>query len=349
MTSRTEAPSVPRGKTLVTGAAGHVGANLVRHLLAQGDDVRVLVHPGHDNRGVEGLPVERVEGDIRDEEAVRGATRGCVRVYHTAAKVSVVSASPAQVRELWEINVLGTRNVLRAALREGVARVVHTSSFSTVGFDPADPSKACSEDMPFYPFVEWMPYSRTKVLAEHEVLQAVAEGLDAVIAISTGVVGPNDFLPSRTGRAMIEFSRGKLRAIIPGGYEAVTTDDLARGHVLAMERGRTGQRYTLSTRYVSMDEMLAMFSELTGVTKMPIALPPRLMAAVARMITGPMTKLFPNVPQHLTPGAVFVLTMRRHADTTKAQRELGFVPGDLASSVRAWYEFFVEQGMIKRR
>lgn len=347
-TSADPAPSIPRGKTLVTGASGHVGANLVRHLLARGEDVRVLVHPRHNNRGVEGLPVERVEGDLLDAEAVQRAVRGCVRVYHTAAKVSVLSPTEPQMRELWRINVIGSRNVFRAALRAGVARVVHTSSFSTIGFDPDDPSKPCSEDMPFYPFVEWMPYSRTKVLAEHEALLAASEGLDVVIAVSTGVVGPHDYLPSRTGKAMIDFAHGKLRAIIPGGYEAVTTDDLSRGHVLAMERGRTGRRYIFSTRYVTMTEMLEMFGELVGTRRRPFELPPRLMRGVARAISRPMAALFPNVPQHLTPGAVFVLTMQRRADITRARAELGFEPGDLKAAVRAWYEFFVAEGMIRR-
>lgn len=308
----------------------------------------MLVHPRHNNRGVENLPVERVEGDLLDADSVARAVAGCTRVYHTAAKVSVVSPTAPQMRELWQINVLGTRHVLRAAQRAGVARVVHTSSFSTIGFDPDDPSKACSEDMPFYPFVEWMPYSRTKVLAEHECLQACADGLDVVIAVSTGVCGPHDYMPSRTGKAMIDFANGKLRAIIPGGYEAVTTDDLARGHVLAMERGRTGQRYIFSTRYVTMDEMVALFAEQIGTDRRPIALSPRLMAGVARAISKPMARFFPSVPQHLTPGAVFVLTMQRRADTTRAQQELGFVPGDLPAAVRAWYRFFVEQGMIAR-
>lgn len=347
-TPQSAVPSIPRGKTLVTGASGHVGASLVRHLLAAGEDVRVLVHPRHNNRGVDNLPVERVEGDLLDADAVTRAVRGCVRVYHTAAKVSVLSPTEPQMRELWRINVLGTRNVLRASLEAGVARVVHTSSFSTIGFDPDDPSKPCTEDMPFYPFVEWMPYSRTKVLAEQEVLQACADGLDAVMAVSTGVVGPYDYLPSRTGKAMIDFAAGRLRAIIPGGYEAVTTEDLARGHVLAMERGRTGQRYIFSTRYVTMDEMLSMFAELVGTDRRPIALSPRLMSSVARAISRPMARLFPNVPQHLTPGAVFVLTMQRRADTSRAQKELGFVPGDLSAAVRAWYEFFVAEGMIRR-
>jgi nucleoside-diphosphate-sugar epimerase len=109
-----------------------------------------------------------------------------------------------------------------------------------------------------------MPYSRTKVLAEVEAFKAIADGLDVVIAISTGVCGPNDFLPSRTGGCSSTSRAASSANYIPGGYEAVTVDDLARGHVLAMERGRTGQRYTISTRYVEMEEMLGLFAEVTG-------------------------------------------------------------------------------------
>lgn len=341
-----ETRNIPQGKTLVTGAAGHVGANLVRHLLGLGVDVRVLVHPQHDNRGVDGLEVERVEGDLRDAEAVRRAVSGCVRVYHAGAKVSVTSPSPRQTREIWEVNVLGTQNVMQAALRAGVARVVLTSSFSTVGYHLEDPTKPCNEMVPFFPFAPWMPYSRTKVLAEVETFKAIAEGLDAVVAISTGVCGPNDFMPSRTGRVLCDYARGAFKNYIPGGYEAVGTEDLARGHVLAMERGRTGQRYIFSTKYVEMEEMLGLFAEVSGRRFKVRALPPRLMSAMARAVSGPMTKLFPDVPQHLTPGAVLVLTMRRRADITRAREELGYAPGAIEPVVREWYEFFVREGKI---
>lgn len=346
MTVTAPPPSIPQGKTLVTGASGHVGANLVRKLLADGVDVRVFVHPRHNNRGVDGLPVERVEGDLRDADAVRRAVEGCVRVYHTGAKVSVTSPTPAQTRELWDINVMGTQHVMKSALRAGVARVVLTSSFSTVGFHADDPTRPCSEDVPFYPFVDWMPYSRTKVLAEVETFKAIADGLDAVIAISTGVCGPYDYMPSRTGNALLSFARGKFRAYIPGGYDAVTVDDLARGHVLAMERGRTGQRYTISTRYVTMDEMLDQFAAVTGKPRKALSLSPRLMSTVARALSGAMTTFFPEVPQHLTPGAVLVLSMQRRADITKARTELGYEPGEIEPAVHAWHEFFAREGMI---
>ncbi len=338
--------TIPQGKTLVTGATGHVGANLVRRLLADGVDVRVLVHPKHNNRGVEGLPVERIEGDLRDPDTVRRAVTGCTRVYHTGAKVSVLSPTPAQTRELWEINVMGTQNVMQSALRAGVARVCLTSSFSTVGFHADDPSRPCAEDLPFYPFIEWMPYSRTKVLAEVETFKAIADGLDAVIAISTGVCGPHDYLPSRTGNVLLSYARGKFRAYIPGGYEAVSVDDLARGHLLAMERGRTGQRYTISSRYVTMDEMLDLFAEVTGRPRSQRKLPPRLMASIARVVSGTMTALFPEAPQHLTPGAVLVLSMQRRADISKARKELGYEPTPLEPAVRAWHDFFASEGMI---
>jgi nucleoside-diphosphate-sugar epimerase len=345
--AETTTRSIPQGKTLVTGAGGHVGANLVRALLAEGVDVRVLVHPQHNNRGVEGLPVERMEGDLRDAEAVTRAVQGCVRVYHAGAKVSVTSPSARQTREIWEINVLGTRNVMQAALRTGVARVCLTSSFSTVGYHLDDPQRPADEEVPFYPFAPWMPYSRTKVLAEVEAFKAISAGLDAVIAISTGVCGPHDYMPSRTGNVLVQYAQGNFKNYIPGGYEAVGVGDLARGHILAMERGRTGRRYTISTRFVEMEEMLALFAEVTGKKYKVRAMPPRLMSAMAKAISGPMTKLFPDVPQHLTPGAVLVLTLRRRADITRAREELGYAPGAIEPVVREWYEFFVREGMIK--
>ena len=345
----TASSTAKKGKVLVTGAAGLVGANLVRRLLEDGHEVRAMVLPGANNRGVEGLDVERVEADLRDEAAVRRAVQGTWRVFHVGAKVSTTSPSPAEERAIWDTNVLGTRYVMRAALDAGVERVVLTGSFSAIGFDPDDPSRPAHEGMPFYPFTGWLPYARTKVLAEHETLKAVIEGLDAVIAVATGVIGPYDYLPSRQGGVLIDVAHGKLRAYIPGGSEFVSTRDLIEGHVLAMERGRKGQRYLFSTTYLSLDDLLDLYCAASGARRPRLKLPPGLVAGVTGLYSAALARHFPQVPQRLTPGTVHILGMHRRADTRKAQEELGFRPTPIADAVQETYEFFVREGMIDPR
>ncbi|MEZ4450593.1 MAG: NAD-dependent epimerase/dehydratase family protein [Nannocystaceae bacterium] len=343
-------PSAPaRGKVLVTGAAGLVGANLVRRLLDDGHEVRAMVLPGANNRGVDGLPVERIEADLRDRDAVDRAVRGCARVFHVGAKVSTTTPSDRECREIWDTNVVGTRHVMRASLEHGVARVVLTGSFSAIGFDPDDPSRPSDETMPFYPFTEWLPYARTKILAEHELLNAVVDGLDAVIAVATGVIGPHDYLPSRQGSVLVDVAHGDLRGYIPGGSEFVSTRDLVEGHILAMERGRRGQRYLFSTAFLTLDDLLDHFCAVSGARRPRLRLPPALVSAAARLTSRPLARLFPDRPQRLTPGTVHILGMHRHADVSKARRELGYEPTDIRAAIEETFEFFVREGMIDRR
>ena len=338
--------SIPRGKVLVTGGSGHVGANVVHALLDDGQDVRCLVQAGANNRALDGLPVEQVEGDLRDYDAMVRATSGCTRVFHVAAKVSTLNASAGEQRDLYDINVIGTRNLLRASMESGVARAVVTGSFSATGYDPDDPSRPSHEAMPFYPFGAVMPYARTKALAEHETLKCVVDGFDAVIATSCACVGPWDYLPSRMGRTMIDYTHGKLRAYIPGGFDFVNAHDIARGHLLAMERGRRGQKYIISTGFHVLEELVQMFSEISGLPPVTLEVPPRLMAAVTGLYAGSLAKVFPKLPQRLTPGAIGVLCMRRHADTSKAQEELGYRPGTIRDAVRDAMVFFAREGKL---
>src|SRR5580693_4224293 len=223
-------------KYLLTGATGHLGANLVRRLVADGRDVRVLLQAegAPQNRAIDGLPVERATGDLRDPEAVRAAMRGVGAVYHAAARIQT---SAGAERDIYETNVLGTRNVLRAARAEGVGRVVVTGSLSAVGNAPG---RAAREDDPFYPFEKHLPYGFTKAFVEHECWKAVAEGQDVVVATSCAILGPNDFFPSRMGAVIKDFANGDLRAYIPGGFDFVATRDIVEGHVLAMDKGRSG-------------------------------------------------------------------------------------------------------------
>lgn len=337
------------GKVLVTGAAGHLGANLVRRLLDDGVDVRVLLRRGSDNSAVDGLDVERVYGDLRDPSSLVPAVRGCRHVFHVAANISTIVANPALEREIYECNVIGTKNMLRASGDAGVDRVVVTGSFSAVGYDLDDRERPSNEDMPHWPFEEVLPYARTKVLVEHETLKACVEGLDCVIATSCAIIGPNDYKPSRMGKTLLDYTHGKIPAYLPGGFDFVAARDIAEGHVLAMKRGRTGQKYILSTQYLEVDDLMEIFEEVTGRPRPRLRLPTAVMAGIAGVSSPVMNTFFPDKPQRFTPAAVRLLTSRRRADTSKAQRELGYRPTSIRQAVHEAYADFARRGLVPAR
>lgn len=335
-------------RILVTGATGHLGANLVRRLLADGDSVRVLLRPGSPTDAVDGLDVQRVSGDVRDPAAVEQAVSGCERVYHAAALVSTVSGNAEHRRALFETNVLGTKYLLDAALRCGVRRVVVTGSFSAVGYDPADPARPSNEEMPFDPFLSPTPYSASKAAAEHQAWQAAARGLDVVVAVSCAILGPNDFVPSRMGGVLCAFARGDLLAYIPGGFPWVGARDIVEGHVLAMNRGRSGERYIFATEYRTMDDVLGLFETVTGRKRPRLRLPPPAMAIMARAADPFVTRWIPPERHRLTPAAVRILSQQRRADIGKARRELGYEPTSIEAAIGEAYEWFCQRGLIRR-
>lgn len=334
------------GKILVTGASGHLGANLVRRLLDDGEAVRVLLRSGNPTVAVDGLEVERVEGDLRDSDSLVRAVRGCDRVYHTAAIVSTVHGNAAHRRAIFETNVLGTRRLLEASLREGVRRVVVSGSFSAVGYDPDDPSKPSTEEMPFDPFQSPTPYSDSKAATEHQCCLMAARGLETVVAISCAILGPNDFKPSRLGGTLCAFAQGKLLSYIPGGFPWVAARDIAEGHVLAMRKGRSGDRYIFATEYKSMDELMQLFEDVTGRKKPSIRMSPKLMSLIARLKDPFVTAWVPPARHRLTPAAIRILSLHRRADISKAQNELGYRPTTVLQAVRDAYEWFCRRGHI---
>jgi nucleoside-diphosphate-sugar epimerase len=327
--------------TLVTGATGHLGANLVRRLLLDGHRVRVLLRPQHDARAVDGLDLERAYGDIRDPASLNMALQGCARVFHCAAMISITAGSE---QEIYETNVLGTRNVLAAAAHAGVTRTVVTGSFSAVGHHPDRPS---DERDPFNPFLKALAYERSKAAVEHECLKAAVEGQNVVIAISCAIIGPYDFKPSRMGRVIRDFANERMAAYIPGGFEFVAARDIVAGHLLAMDHGRSGQRYIFSTEFVTVDTLMQWLEEITGRSRPRLRLPPALMAAIAAVASPVLSVIAPNRPQRLTPGAVHLLRMHRRADCTKAKQELGYEPTSVKDAVAEAYRWFAAQGEIK--
>ncbi|MEO6950723.1 MAG: NAD-dependent epimerase/dehydratase family protein [Polyangia bacterium] len=331
-------------KIFVTGGSGHLGSNLVRRLLKDGHEIVAFALSGANNlgltEGLEGQPVTIVHGDLRDRASIDRAIAGCEVAFHTAA---MIATRPGGEQAIYDVNVVGTRNVLAAAKQAGVRRVVVTGSFSAVGHLPERPS---NENDRFYPFQTTLPYERSKAWVEHEVLRAVAEGQDVLIATSCAIIGGNDYVPSRMGRLIRDFANQKVRAYVPGGFEFVAARDIADGHVLAMEKGRTGQKYILSTEFCTVDRFVEICERVTGKKRPPLRLPHFVMLPIAHVTSFILAKLKPEDPQRLTPGAIRILAQHRKADTTKARTELGYQPTSIESAVKEAYEFFGRRGDI---
>ncbi|MFI0909390.1 NAD-dependent epimerase/dehydratase family protein [Streptomyces abikoensis] len=327
---------------LVTGATGHLGANLVRALLTDGQDVRVLLR-GPAGSALDGLAVHRVPGDVRDPVAVGRAVSGCEEVYHCAAEVSTRSGGE---RRIYDINVLGTHHVLAAAGRADVRRVVVTGSLSATGWRRGVP---CTEEDLFYPFAAHTPYTVSKVLVEHECAKAAARGLDVVVATSTAIIGPHDYRPSRMGRLLLDFANGRLLAYVPGGFEFVSVGDLVAGHMLAMRRGVAGRKYLFSTRFHTVEEILDHYGEVCGRRRRLLRVPSPVMAGIARAAAPVVSVLAPRHEMRLTPAALDFLRSRRRADCSRAVAELGYRPTSVARAVQEAFTCFARRGLIDAR
>jgi nucleoside-diphosphate-sugar epimerase len=277
---------------------------------------------------------------VLDPASLAELVRGCDGGYHAAALVQTVRG---RERELYRTNVLGTRNVLAAARAAGSGRVVVTSSLGAVGQPESGP---CTELDAFNPFEEHLPYEESKAWMEHECLKAAVAGQDVVLVVSTAVLGPHDYKPSRMGRVVLDFANGKLGAYIPGGFEFVAASDLCQGHLLAMDRGRSGQRYIVSTRFLTVDELMAELEKITG-RRRPMRLPPGAMMVVAHVSTFLLNRLAPERPQRFTPDAVRLLSLQRRADLGKARTELGYTPGSIEQALRDAHAGFVARGLVR--
>lgn len=320
--------------TLVTGATGHIGANLVRALLTGGARVRVLLQPGAGDAAVAGLDVERADGDLRDAAALAAALDGCDRLYHLAALIKLRNRDR---REIFEVNVLGTRNVLAAARRAGVRRAVHCSSFGAVGFNPAG---ASDEECLLDPFTCPLDYELCKALAELEALRACVAGLEVVIVNPSATIGPFDFGPSSFGRTVLRLVRGELRAYVPGRFDFVPVEDVVAGHLLAMQRGRPGERYLLTGRATTLDEVIGWVGAMTGVRRPPLRLPYRLVRPALVAKDWLESRLAPRRDPVFTAQTAHILTLGKRGDNAKARRELGLQPTSVEQALwraLAWY------------
>ena len=324
--------------TLVTGATGHIGNNLVRALLARGERVRALCRRESSPKPLEGLDVERVEGDLRDATSLARAVAGVERVYHVAAMISIRSGD----REaLWDANVAGTARLLAAARQAGVKRVVHTSSFGAMGNNPHGPS---SEEHALDANEPATDYERSKAASEVEVKREIERGLDACIVNPCATVGPFDFRPSLVGRTFVDFALGKMKAYLPGAFDWVPMRDVVSGHLLAMDKGGRGERYLLSGEVASLDQILDWLAEDTGRPRPRWRIPAGLMLALSVPKDFVEARFFPDKYPRFNQHSIRLLTSGKYGSNHKACRELGLAPTPVRQAFRDSVSWFRDNG-----
>lgn len=323
-------------KIAVTGANGHVGANLCRKLIAEGHQVKAFVH--HQKNSIQDLDVEIIVGSLKDKKSLRKLVKDCDVVFHLAAIISI----DGQREKLLETNVQGTANLLEVILENGVKRLVHFSSIHVLSHYPMN--ETMDENRPL---VETSPmmYEVTKSRGEKLVHEAIKKGLDAVIINPTAIVGPNDFKPSLVGQVLIKLYKGTLPALVPGGYNWVDVRDVAEGAISAMKNGRKGERYILSGHYKSVTEMARHLEKVTGKKMTHFSVPTFLaMAGV------PFIKAY-SVITHTEPLYTF-LSLRtlkevnQNISHEKATRELGYHPRPFDQTLKDTIDWFIANGYL---
>lgn len=329
--------------TLVTGASGFVGGHVARQLVSAGRSVRVLVRPSSRLDFLQDLPLERVEGDLRNSESVARAMSGVGEVFHVAADYRLWARNPD---EIYDSNVGGTRRVLEAARKERVSRIVYTSTVATVVVAQHGERNVSLPDENTEATVDQMigHYKRSKLLAEQEARNAAAAGLPVIIVNPTTPVGPGDWKPTPTGRIILDFLNGKMPAYVDTGLNVVAVEDVAAGHLLAAERGRVGERYLLGARNMTLKEILVALAAIAGRSAPRVRLP-HAVAFAAAYVDEYLSRLRDRAPRIPVEG----VRMSRHrmfVATGKAERELGYTPGPVEAALRRAVEWYREHGYV---
>ena len=326
---------------LVTGAAGHLGNVLIRELLAQNQQVRAMILPDEDVSSLEGLNVELVEADVLQPATLETAMQGVDLVYHLAGIISILPGSEAIMEK---VNVQGTCNVVEAAMKTGVRRMVHTSSIHA--FKRMPHGVIVDENTPIAADSPRGTYDCTKANGTLVVRQAVARGLDAVIVCPTGVIGPYDFRNSEMGQTILNFSRRGLKLLVDGAYDFVDVRDVALSMILAARYGRTGETYILSGQRILVREILQIVHELVGNRGSSIVLPIKLADLFARVME-PIYTLTKRVPR-FTRYSLQTLRDNSVFSHEKARRELGYNPRGLRHSIADTLEWWREREKRKK-
>ena len=320
---------------LVTGASGFIGGHVARVLAERGERVRILIRPTSDQRGIADLEAERVTGDLRDPDSLSRAVARCESVYHVAADYRLWAREPD---ELYRANVDGTRNLLEAARREGVRRVVYTSTVGCIGM--RGDGTLGDEDSPVSLEEMTGAYKRSKFQAEEVALEYARSGFNVVVVNPTAPVGDRDVKPTPTGKIIVDFLLGRMPAYVDTGLNVVDVRDVARGHLAAAERGRSGERYILGARNMTLREILEELARLGGRPAPKVRIPYAVAWTYAAAGTA-LASLTGRAPR-ASLDAVRMSRKKMWVRIDKAQRELGFAPGPVEEALRRAIEWFRE-------
>lgn len=323
-------------KIAVTGASGHVGANLCRSLLAEGHQVKALDHKNSDS--LKGLDVELIHGSLDDLDALRRLFKGVEVVFHLAAIISI----HGQKDKLTEVNIEGTKNLIKVLRENGVRRLIHFSSIHALSYQPLN--KPMDENRELITD-KGMWYEITKARAEQLVFESTLSGLDAVIVNPTAIVGPYDFKPSLVGTVLIRLYKNALPALVPGGYNWVDVRDVVQGAIAAMNSGRSGERYILSGNWVSVKDLAIIVEKVTG-KKINKFMIPTIVAKIGVPFITAYAKIMGQEPLYTYGSLRTLVEANPNISHNKASQELGYAPRDFETTVRDTMEWFNTHGYL---
>jgi dihydroflavonol-4-reductase len=322
----------------VTGATGFLGSHVTRVLAEQGANLRLLVRPSSDLRNLQGLNAETATGDLRDTASLEKAMAGCDTVFHVAADYRLWVRDP---EEMYRSNVEGTRAILAVASKNGVRSVVCTSSVATMGFTanghPAD------EDSPVSLADMIGHYKRSKFMAEQVALEAGRAGMRVVVVNPTTPVGEQDVKPTPTGRIVVDFMKRKFPAYVETGLNLVDATECARGHVAALEKGKSGERYILGGQNLTLKQILDQLASITGLPSPKVKLP-YIFAFAAGVVDETITGCLLNREPRATIDTVRMGRKKMFASSAKAERELGWKIVPVEGALRRAIEWFRANG-----
>ena len=329
-------------KTLVTGSTGFLGSAVLRELLDDGREVKVLIRKGANTANIDGLDVEIAYGDLRDSESLQSALNGCSTLYHAAAYYSLWDRDQ---RLIYDINVEGTRKILQAAKERDLKRIVYTSTVGCIGLN--DDTTPSNENTSFDPNTLSNDYKKSKHQAEQVVLEFARGGLPVVIVNPSTPVGPRDIKPTPTGQIILDFLNREMPAYLDTGLNLIDVKDCARGHILAEQKGIPGERYILGNENMSLIDILVTLEKITGLKAPRIKIPfwVALSAGWAcEMVSNHLTGKPPAVPLAGVKMAKYFM----YFDSSKAIQKLGLAQNPVEKALRQSVDWFKDNNYLTR-